>query len=96
MKVTHPEHVIDAATGPIKLNLVRYYESVADGLLPHLQARAVSLVRGPQGIGGQWFFQNHGEMIGIPGIQELDAALWPDPEALLDVATPRPWRARGR
>ena len=56
MKVTHPEHVIDAATGPIKLNLVRYYESVADGLLPHLQARAVSLVRGPQGIGGQWFF----------------------------------------
>ena len=52
-------------------------------------------MRGPQSIGGQLFFQKHGEKIRIPGIQQLDAALWPDLEALLEVATPLwPYLAR--
>jgi bifunctional non-homologous end joining protein LigD len=38
---------------------VRYYESVAPYMLPHLKGRAVALVRGPAGIGGQLFFQKH-------------------------------------
>ena len=85
-QVTHPERVIDPSTGLSKLDLVRYYESVADWMLPHLRDRPVSLVRGPGGIGGKLFFQKHGEKIGIPGIKELDAALWPGHEALLEVA----------
>ncbi|MGN5477294.1 hypothetical protein ACTMU2_11595 [Cupriavidus basilensis] len=35
VKVTHPERVIDATTGITKLDLVRYYESVADWMRPH-------------------------------------------------------------
>jgi bifunctional non-homologous end joining protein LigD len=46
-KVSNPERVIDASTGLKKLDLVRYYESVADWILPHLKGRPVSLVRGP-------------------------------------------------
>ena len=34
---------------------------------------------------GQLFFQKHGERIGIPGIKELDPALWPGHAALLEV-----------
>jgi bifunctional non-homologous end joining protein LigD len=85
VKVTNPQRVIDPQSGLTKLDLVRYYDSVAERILPHLRGRPVSLVRGPQGIGGQLFFQKHGEKIGIPGIKELDPALWPGHDALLEI-----------
>ncbi|MEZ2299952.1 DNA ligase D [Variovorax sp. RCC_210] len=85
IKVSHGERVIDAATGVTKLDLVRYYESVADFILPHLKGRPCSLVRGPAGVTGELFFQKHGEKIGIPGITELPEALWPGHTSLLEV-----------
>lgn len=88
IKVTHGDRVIDATTGITKLDLVRYYESVADYILPHLKGRPCSLVRGPSGVTGQLFFQKHGEKIGIPGITELPEALWPGHTSLLEVANP--------
>jgi len=86
VKVSHGDRVIDLSTGLTKLDLVRYYESVADRILPHLVGRPCSLVRGPSGVTGTLFFQKHGEKIGIPGINELDSALWPGHAALLEVA----------
>ncbi|MDI3382564.1 DNA ligase D [Xenophilus aerolatus] len=86
VKVSNPERVIDPSTGLTKLDLVRYYESVADFILAHLKGRPVSLVRGPEGVSGQLFFQKHGEKIGIPGVTELDADLWPGHASLLEVA----------
>ena len=77
--------MIDPSTGLKKLDLVRYYESVADWILPHLKGRPVSLVRGPTGVGGELFFQKHGDKLGIPGIKELDPALWPGHQALLEI-----------
>ena len=61
IKVTHPERVIDASTGISKVELVRYYESVAEWMLPHLKGRPCSLVRAPEGVGGELFFQKHAE-----------------------------------
>ncbi|MGM9487044.1 DNA ligase D [Ideonella sp. YS5] len=87
VRVSHGERVIDESTGLTKLDLVRYYESVAEWILPHLKNRPVSLVRGPTGIGGELFFQKHGEKLGIPGIKELPEALWPGHPALLEIAT---------
>ena len=87
IKVSHPERVIDASTGITKLELVRYYESVAEWMLPHLRGRPCSLVRGPTGVGGELFFQKHIESLQIPEIKELDAALWPEHTALLEVPT---------
>jgi bifunctional non-homologous end joining protein LigD len=89
IKVSHGERVIDPSTQLTKLDLVRYYESVADRILPHLKGRPCSLVRGPNGVNGELFFQKHGEKIGIPGIRELDPALWPGHAALLEIATPQ-------
>jgi len=40
-----------------KGDLVSYYASVADVLLPHLRDRPITLVRYPDGIGGKHFFQ---------------------------------------
>jgi bifunctional non-homologous end joining protein LigD len=84
IKVSNPDRVIDASTGLKKIDLVRYYESVADWILPHLKGRPVSLVRGPQGIGGQLFFQKHPETR-VAGMTELDPALWPEHAALMQV-----------
>jgi bifunctional non-homologous end joining protein LigD len=90
IKVTHAERIIDPSSGLTKLDLVRYYESVAHWILPHLQGRPCSLVRGPSGVIGQLFFQKHGdkEKLGIPGIRELDPALWAGHDALLEVGSP--------
>ena len=49
IKVSNPERVIDPSTGLTKLDLVRYYESVADWILPHLKGRPVLAGARPDG-----------------------------------------------
>lgn len=86
VKVSNPERVIDPTTKLTKLDLVRYYESVADWILPHLRGRPVSLVRGPTGVTGELFFQKHDDKLSIPGMRELPAELWPRHAPLLEAA----------
>lgn len=87
VKVSHPERVVDAASGVTKLELVRYYESVAEWMLPHLQGRPCSLVRAPNGLGGELFYQKHLNEQAIPELRELPAELWPGHASLLEVPT---------
>jgi bifunctional non-homologous end joining protein LigD len=87
VKVSNPDRVIDPSTKLRKIDLVRYYESVAEFMLPHLKGRAVALVRGPTGIGGQLFFQKHDDKLTIPGMRELDPTFWPEHPPLLEVPT---------
>ena len=59
VKVTHPERVLFDDLGLTKEALAKYYESVADHLLPDLKNRPLSLVRCPQGPGEGCFYQKH-------------------------------------
>ncbi|QHE78777.1 DNA ligase D [Hydrogenophaga sp. PBL-H3] len=85
VKVSNAERVIDPSTGITKLDLVRYYESVAEWMLPHLRARPVALVRAPTGITGHQFFQKHDDKMSIPGIREFASDIWPGHANLLEV-----------
>ena len=87
IKITHGERIVDPASKATKLDLVQYYERVAPHMLPHLVGRPIALVRAPTGIGGELFFQKHGEKIKIPGIKQLDRSFWPGHPAMLEVAS---------
>jgi len=87
IKVTHGERLIDPESKATKLDLVRYYDRIAEHMLPHLVGRPVALVRAPRGIGGELFFQKHGEKISIPGIRQLDRKLWPGHPEMLEIAS---------
>jgi bifunctional non-homologous end joining protein LigD len=88
VRVTNPQRPIDAASGLRKIDLVRYYEAVAPLMLPHLKGRPVALVRAPEGVGGERFFQRHAAGLKIPGMHSLDARLWPGHEPLIEIASP--------
>jgi bifunctional non-homologous end joining protein LigD len=59
VRVTHPDRVLFAAQGVSKRDLIAYYLSIADYILPHVADRPISLVRCPRGSGGECFFQKH-------------------------------------
>ena len=55
--VTNPGKVLFPEAGYTKLDLVRYYLAVADGALRGAGGRPNILVRYPNGIGDEFFFQ---------------------------------------
>ena len=57
--VSHPEKVLFPDSGVTKGEVVAYYESVADRLLPHLAERPLTLQRFPQGITKPGFMQKN-------------------------------------
>ncbi|MGO4409756.1 MULTISPECIES: DNA ligase D [unclassified Brevundimonas] len=56
-KVLWPAH--DGAPPITKGELAHYYEMAADRILPHVADRPVSIIRAPNGIEGERFFQRH-------------------------------------
>jgi bifunctional non-homologous end joining protein LigD len=57
--LTHPGRVYWDDAGVTKQDLAEYYVSVWDWMAPHVVDRPLALVRGPEGIGGELFFQKH-------------------------------------
>jgi bifunctional non-homologous end joining protein LigD len=62
--LTSPDKVLYPDAEITKLDLARYYEAIAHAMTPYVARRPLSLVRCPDGIGGERFFQRH-EMKGM-------------------------------
>jgi bifunctional non-homologous end joining protein LigD len=67
VKISHPDRLIWPELGVRKIDLARYVEEVGDWLLPHVKNRPLSLVRCPDGVAGQCFYQRHLTMAASPG-----------------------------
>jgi len=87
-RLTHPDKVLwpkagkDAAV--TKADLLAYYEIVADRMLEHIADRPLSLVRTPDGIEGQHFFQRHLMPGSSPALKPVTVKGEPKPYLMLD------------
>lgn len=58
-RLTHPDKILDPTSHLTKQQLADYYWAVSENMLPHLAGRPLTLVRVPDGIGKEQFFQKH-------------------------------------
>jgi bifunctional non-homologous end joining protein LigD len=59
LHLTHPEKILDKASGMTKQDLAEYYAAVAEWMLPQVAGRPLSVVRCPEGSDRPCFFQKH-------------------------------------
>lgn len=74
--ISSPDKVLWPAQGDqraiTKADLVRYYEAAAERILPHVADRPVSIIRAPDGVGGETFFQRHAMPGHSPRLKLID------------------------
>ena len=78
-----------------KLDLARYYEAVGPWMIGHIEGRPCSIIRAPDGLGGEQFFQRHA-MPGTSNLLELvtvfgDRKPYPVAVLTLDAEVAGPW-----
>jgi bifunctional non-homologous end joining protein LigD len=71
VSLSNPDRVLYPEAGVTKLALARYYEAVADWILPHVAGRPLTLVRCPKGLAGACFFMKHSKVWSPPGLRRV-------------------------
>jgi bifunctional non-homologous end joining protein LigD len=59
VKISNPRRLLYVQAGITKLELARYYEAVAEWALPHIQNRPLMVLRCPEGVDKECFYQKH-------------------------------------
>ncbi|UPL08626.1 Putative DNA ligase-like protein [Pseudomonas sp. IsoF] len=72
LRLTHPERIIDATRATTKRQVAEYYAQVSEWILPQLKNRPVALVRAPDGLAGELFFQKNADQLHIPNVVSYD------------------------
>jgi bifunctional non-homologous end joining protein LigD len=74
VRITHAERVLYPDDGITKLAIAQYDAEIADWILPHVARRPLSLLRCPEGIQGEHFFQKHMNVRPGDGIVPVEIA----------------------
>ncbi|MDQ7979900.1 DNA ligase D [Paraburkholderia sp. SARCC-3016] len=81
--ITNASRIVDPSTGLTKADVARYFDVVADYLLPHIKDRPLMLVRAPDGIDGEMFYQKHTEGKRLRAVTQLPESMHPGHAPLL-------------
>jgi bifunctional non-homologous end joining protein LigD len=71
VKISHPDRILYPDIGLTKLDLAKFYEGIADWILPHIAGRPLTLVRCPEGVGTTCFFMKHSKVWSPPGLRRV-------------------------
>jgi bifunctional non-homologous end joining protein LigD len=69
--VSHPERLIFPELGISKIDLARYYEEIAEWVVPHLVGRPLTLLHCPEGTGGPCRFMKHAKQWGPSALRRV-------------------------
>jgi bifunctional non-homologous end joining protein LigD len=105
LRLTNLDKVIYPATGFTKGQVVDYYARIGPAMIPHLAGRPATMVRLPDGIGGERFFEKRcpghrpdwvptvpldaGSDIQSCSIEEIPTLVWTANLAALELHTPQ-------
>ncbi len=62
VRISSPDRVTYPDLGLTKLDVARYYDAVAEAMLPHLRGRPLTLVHCPKGLAGGCRFMKHSRL----------------------------------
>ena len=62
IRISHPGRVVYPEQGLTKLDVARFYERIADWIVPHVKGRPLTLVRCPDGVAGECFYMKHSKV----------------------------------
>jgi bifunctional non-homologous end joining protein LigD len=62
VEISHPDRILYPDLKLTKIDIARYYESIKEWIVPHVAGRPLTLVRCPEGIGGECFFMKHSKV----------------------------------
>ena len=71
VRLTNADRVVFDGPKVTKLDLARYYERVADRVLPYIEGRPLTLVRGPEGASKPTFYMKHSGVWAPPALRRV-------------------------
>ncbi|HET7825585.1 MAG TPA: non-homologous end-joining DNA ligase, partial [Anaeromyxobacter sp.] len=69
--ITNPDRVMYPDAGYTKRDVARYYEAVADAVVPHLRGRPLTLLHCPEGVGAGCRFMKHSKVWAPPALRRV-------------------------
>ena len=62
VRISHPDRILYPDLGLTKLDVAKYYERIAEWIVPHLRGRPLTLVRCPEGLRADCFYMKHSKV----------------------------------
>jgi bifunctional non-homologous end joining protein LigD len=71
IRLSHPERLIYPDLGVSKFHLARYYEDIAEWIVPHVRGRPLTLVHCPAGVAGPCTYMKHAKAWGPTALRRV-------------------------